>query len=201
MASAGADERHVRLVRHGETEWSRDGRHTGRSEVELTPAGVEQARALAPWAASMGFDRVLCSPRLRAQRTAELAGLAPFEVSEDLREWDYGDLEGLTTPEIRQRYPGWTIWSGPWPGGETAADVAGRADRLLARLQGSGAARVVLVGHGHFGRVLGARWARVSVEVGQWLQFDTACWSQLGWDRGVPVLSHWNVPVNRSVGT
>jgi probable phosphoglycerate mutase len=200
VAPEGADERRVWLVRHGETEWSRDGRHTGRTEVELTPAGVEQARALAPWAASMRFDRVLCSPRRRAQRTAELAGLVPFEVVEDLHEWDYGDLEGLTTIQIRQRFPGWTIWSGPWPGGETAADVAGRADRLLSRVRASGAVRVALVGHGHFSRALGARWAEASVEVGQWLEFDTACWSQLGWDRGVRVLSHWNVPVNRLAG-
>ena len=185
----------VCLVRHGETEWSRAGRHTGRTEVELTPAGVAQAVALAPWAESMQFDLVLCSPRLRTRRTAELAGLAPFEVADDLQEWDYGDLEGLTTSQIREAYPGWTIWSGPWPNGETGEDVAGRADRLLAKVQAAGAARVALVGHGHFGRVLGARWAEADVAVAEWLLFDTGSWSELGWDRGGPVLSHWNVPV------
>ena len=197
MGPEGAGGPRVWLVRHGETEWSRDGRHTGRTDLELTPTGVEQARSLAPWAASMRFDRVLCSPRQRARHTAELAGLEPFEVSEDLHEWDYGELEGLTTPEIRQSYPGWTIWTGPWPGGETAEHAAQRADRVLSVVEGSGASRVALVGHGHFSRVLGARWARAPVEVGEWLVFDTACWSQLGWDRGTRVLNHWNVPVNR----
>ena len=187
----------VWLVRHGQTEWSRDGRHTGRTDIELTPAGEKQAKVLAEALSSTDFDLVLCSPRRRARRTAELAGLGSYEVSDDLQEWDYGDLEGLTSAQIRQRWPGWTIWSGPWPGGETSSEVAARADRLISRVRESGAARVVLVGHGHFSRVIGARWVGTEVAAGQWLEFDTACWSELAWDRGVPVLAHWNVPASR----
>lgn len=184
----------VWLLRHGQTEWSANGRHTGRTDVPLTAAGEDQARALAPLVASLKVDMVLCSPRQRARRTAELAGLAPFDVTDDLREWDYGDFEGRTTADIRREIPDWSIWTGPWAGGESAAQVAERADRLIARLRGSGASRVVLVGHGHFSRVTGARWVGAPVHAGRWLEFDTASWSRLGWDRGVPVLNHWNVP-------
>jgi broad specificity phosphatase PhoE len=181
-------------MRHGETEWSRDGRHTSQTELDLTEAGVTQAEALGPVVKRLGIELTLCSPRIRARRTAELAGLTPYEVTDDLREWDYGELEGRTTAEIRQRYPGWTIWSGPWPGGETAADVAIRADRLIARLRRTEASLLALVGHGHFGRVLAARWVGAEVAVGRWLELDTATSSHLGWDRGDPVWKHWNVP-------
>ncbi len=183
----------VWLVRHGQTVWSRDGRHTGRTDIELTAEGEQQAAALAPLAGRLGADLVLCSPRIRARRTAELAGLAPYEVTDDLQEWDYGEFEGWTTPDIRRDAPGWSIWGGPWPGGETATDVARRADRLIARVRDSGARRVVLVGHGHFSRVTAARWVGAGVEAGQWLMLDTATWSELGWDRGTPVIRHWNV--------
>jgi broad specificity phosphatase PhoE len=186
----------VWLVRHGQTEWSRDGRHTGRSDIPLTPEGEDQARALAPFVSTLQLDLILCSPRSRARRTAELAGLEPYELTDDLQEWDYGEFEGLTSKDIRVEVPGWTIWSGPWRGGETAADVASRADRLIERVRSSGAARVALVGHGHFSRVTGSRWVDVPVRAGQWLEFDTASWSQLGWDRGAPVLRHWNVPAS-----
>src|SRR4051812_3972966 len=125
------------IVRHGETEWSRTGKHTGRSDIALTAAGERQAAqagALLPKLLPAGASvRVLSSPRARAVRTAELTGYPPAEVTEDAAEWDYGELEGRTTPEIRQRYPDWSIWSGPVPGGETAAEVAARADRVLAR--------------------------------------------------------------------
>jgi broad specificity phosphatase PhoE len=184
----------VTVVRHGETEWSRNGRHTGRTDVELTEAGEVQARHVGAALAGTRFDLVLCSPRRRAQRTAELAGLVPFTTEADLAEWDYGDLEGLTTTEIQVRYPGWSIWEGPWPGGETAAAVGARADRLIGFLVGGQASRVALVGHGHFSRVLAARWAGENVNVGEWLALDTATWSELGWDRGLQVLRHWNVP-------
>ena len=113
-----------------------------------------------------------------------MAGLAPVHIDNDLVEWDYGDLEGLTTTEIQQPYPGWSIWDGPWPGGESAAAVAARADRLIERITGSGASRVALVGHGHFSRVLAARW------VGQTVRRPDGCfsiprtWSELGWLRG-----------------
>ena len=187
----------VWLIRHGQTEWSASGRHTGRTDLELTPEGEDQARALVPVLSRIDFDLVLCSPRRRAQRTAELAGLKSFEIDDDLQEWDYGDLEGLTTPQIHQRYPSWSIWDGPWPGGETAPEVTGRADRLLARVRGRAVPRVALVGHGHFSRVTGARWVGADVTVGRWLELDTASWSRLGWDRGVATLAHWNVPANQ----
>lgn len=192
--SSGAP--HVWLFRHGQTEWSANGRHTGRTDIPLTAAGEDQARALAPFVAPLGIELVLCSPRARARCTADLAGLVPYEVTEDLQEWDYGVFEGRTTADIREEYPDWTIWNGPWEGGETAGDVAARADRLISRIRGSGASKVALVGHGHFSRVTGVRWVRTAVEAGEWLEFDTASWSRLGWDRGVPVLSHWNVPAD-----
>lgn len=184
----------VWLVRHGQTEWSANGRHTGRSDIPLTAEGDEQARTLGPAVQAMDFDLVLCSPRIRAQRTAALAGLVPFEITDDLQEWDYGEVEGLTTAQIHEEVPDWTIWEGPWRGGETADDVAARADRLIERVRASGAARVALIGHGHFSRVTAARWVAAPVPTGRWLELDTAAWSELAWDRGIPVVRHWNVP-------
>ena len=182
------------LVRHGETEWSRSGRHTGRTDLDLTAVGETQARQVGAALAGARFDAVVCSPRRRAQHTAELAGLVPFTTDDDLAEWDYGELEGLTTAQIRQGYPGWSIWQGPWPGGETAAEVVARADRLIDRVSERGSRRVALVGHGHFSRVLAARWVGQSVTAGRWLDLDTATWSELGWARGDRVLRQWNVP-------
>lgn len=190
----------VWLMRHGQTEWSANGRHTGRTDIPLTGAGEDQARALAPVVASLDLDLILCSPLQRARCTAELAGLVPFEVDEDLQEWDYGELEGLTTSQIRDRLPGWSIWDGPWPGAETAADVTARADRVVSRVRHSGASRVALVGHGHFSRVTAARWVGSGIGVGRWLLLDTATWSRLGWDRGAPVVEHWNVPAGARPG-
>ena len=192
-----SDAPQVWLIRHGQTEWSANGRHTGRTDLDLTSEGEGQAKALAPILAGIDFDLVLCSPRTRARRTAELAGLAAFEVDDDLQEWDYGDLEGLTTPQIHERFPGWSIWDGPWSGGETAADVTARADRLISRLRNRGASNVALVGHGHFSRVTGARWVGADVTIGRGLELDTASWSRLGWDRGTPTLAHWNVPAQQ----
>ena len=189
----------VWLVRHGPTEWSENGRHTSRTDLDLTPEGERVARDLAGVFAAFGVDQVVTSPRLRARRTAELAGLTPAESCDDLREWEYGEMEGLTTPEIRETWPGWTIWEGPWPGGESAGDVAVRADRLIHRLvaPATGPGRVVLVGHGHFSRVIAARWVGEPVDSGRWLELGTASWSLLGWDRGTRVLRHWNVPAGR----
>jgi broad specificity phosphatase PhoE len=182
------------LIRHGETGWSRSGQHTSYTELDLTLTGEEQARRVGAALAGAEFDLVLCSPRLRAVRTAELAGLVPFTIDDDLAEWDYGDLEGLTTPEIQQRYPGWSIWAGPWPGGETSAAVRDRADRLIGQVVAIGLPRVALIGHGHMGRVLAARWVGGEVPVGQWLELDTGTWSELGWYRGTRVLRRWNLP-------
>jgi broad specificity phosphatase PhoE len=161
----------------------------------LTAAGEDQARALAPFVATLDLDLVLCSPRERARRTAELAGLTPCEITDDLQEWDYGEFEGRTTAQIHTGLPDWSIWDGPWKGGEADEDVRARALRLISSVRASGADRVVLVGHGHFSRVIGATWVDAPAAAGRWLEFDTASWSQLGWHRGTPVLAHWNVPV------
>jgi probable phosphoglycerate mutase len=181
----------VWVIRHGQTEWSRTGRHTSCTDVDLTPAGVANAKRLR---GSVQADLVLCSPRLRARRTAELAGLTPFEVTEDLREWDYGELEGLTSAQIQETYPDWTIWDGPWPGGETAADVTARADRFWKEICSLEVESVALVGHGHFSRVLAARWVGEEVTVGRWLDLNTGTVSELGWSRGDRVLCRWNAP-------
>lgn len=147
-----------------------------------------------PAVEAIGFDLVLCSPRLRAQRTAELAGLVPYAVADDLREWDYGAFEGLTTSEIRQDRPDWSIWSGPWEDGETATEVAARADRVIELVLGSGAEKVALVGHGHFSRVIAARWVDQDISIGRWLDLDTATLSELAWSRGARILRRWNSP-------
>ena len=160
--------------------------------------GEAQARQVGAALAGTRFDLVLCSPRRRARRTAELAGLVPFTIDEGLAEWDYGEFEGLTTTQIQDRYPGWTIWEGPWGGGETSTQVADRADGVIDRTLASGVDRAAFVGHGHFSRVLAARWVGEEVRVGRWLDLDTATWSELGWDRGTRVLHHWNVPPARS---
>jgi probable phosphoglycerate mutase len=183
----------VVVVRHAETPWSRSGQHTGRTEVDLTPEGERQAAAIGTALAGTHFDLVLCSPRVRARHTAALAGLEPIRIDDDLAEWDYGDFEGLTTSEIQTRAPGWSIWDGPWPGGETAAQVAARADCVVDTLLGAGVDRIAVVGHGHFSRVLAARWLDQDIAVASRLLLDTASWSELGWYRGVRVLGHWNV--------
>src|SRR6478672_13271214 len=136
------------LVRHGETEWSRDGRHTSTTELDLTDKGVEVACTLKERLAGTAFDLVLSSPRHRARRTAELAGFADAEVDDDLVEWDYGDYEGITTAEIRETVPGWTVWTHPTPGGETPAEVAARLDRVNARLAAV-PGDVLVFGHSH----------------------------------------------------
>jgi probable phosphoglycerate mutase len=188
----------ITLVRHGETAWSRDGRHTSRTDLDLTGRGEAQARALAGLLADCRFDAVLASPRRRAWRTAELAGLEPCEVDDDLREWDYGELEGRTSAEIARELPGWSIWDGPWIDGENATDVAERADRVIRRLLSFGpGAQVALVGHGHFSRALAARWLGAEVRDGRWLALDTATVSELGWEHSRPVVWRWNVAASR----
>jgi len=191
-------------MRHGETEWSRSGQHTSRTDLPLTSEGERQATELGEVVRSLrgghGFDLVLCSPMMRARRTAELAGLCGadgsvrhFEVDPDLCEWDYGELEGRVTREIRGQYPGWSIWGGPWPGGESASSVTERADRVIARVVDSAASSVALVGHGHFSRALAGRWVGDGIGVGRWLELDTASVSELGWSRGERVLRRWNL--------
>jgi broad specificity phosphatase PhoE len=178
------------LVRHGETEWSRDHRHTSVTDLDLTAAGVEVARLLRERLADHEFDLVLSSPRLRARRTAELAGFEP-ELDEDLVEWAYGDYEGVTTAEIRESVPGWTVWTHPTPGGETAEQVAVRLDRVVARAR-EARGDVLVFGHGHALRALAARWIGQPVEEGRFFKLDTATVGILGYERETPVVLRWN---------
>jgi probable phosphoglycerate mutase len=183
------------LIRHGETEWSAAGRHTGATDVPLTAAGERQAAALRDMLAEVRPALVLCSPRRRAQHTAELAGLPVDETVEDLAEWNYGAYEGRTTAEIRTDNPEWSLWTSGVPGGETQQQVGARADRVLARAAAALTdGPVVLVGHGHFSRVLGARWIGLPVSGGARLLLGTAAPSVLGMQYGTPAIVRWNLP-------
>ena len=181
----------VWLVRHGETAWSRDGLHTSVTEVELTELGVESARELRPRLAAHAFVLVLTSPRLRARRSAELAGFPDAIVDDDLAEWAYGSYEGLTTAAIRETVPGWTVWTHPSPGGESAADVRERLDRVIARARAA-AGDVLLFAHSHALRALTARWLGLPVTDGRLFRLDTATVSVLGHERETPVVVRWN---------
>ena len=179
------------VIRHGETEWSRDGRHTSRTEVELTPEGEEMTRGLAARLAGVDFDLVLTSPRVRTRVTAELAGFPDAQVEDDLAEWDYGTYEGITTPEIREEVPGWTVWTHPCPGGETAEQVSRRLDRVVAKVRATGG-RVLVFSHGHASRALAARWLGQPVEEGRLFLLGTGTISVLGYERESPVVARWN---------
>ncbi|MFG1701579.1 histidine phosphatase family protein [Nonomuraea sp. M3C6] len=189
------------LLRHGETEWSKAGKHTGRTDLPLTEHGEDQGRALAPLVKEQVFDLVLVSPAQRARRTAELAGLTGYRVDADLWEWDYGGYEGITTAEIRKTRPGWYLWrDGVIPGdaehpGESAAAVGARADRVIELAKGV-EGRVALVAHGHFLRILAARWLGLPPEEGRALKLDTGTYSRLGFEHEEPVLLTWNAPVS-----
>ncbi|SUA72950.1 2,3-bisphosphoglycerate-dependent phosphoglycerate mutase [Nocardia otitidiscaviarum] len=192
-----ADNEHrLVLLRHGETEWSRARKHTGRTDLPLTAAGEAQARTAAKILEGLALrdPLVISSPRQRAVHTAELAGFPADRVDDDLAEWDYGDYEGITTPQIREHDPDWTIWTGTVPGGETAAQVSARADRVLDRvgpeLRGHD---VVLVGHGHFSRALIARWLDLEVREGRRFFMSTAGVSVLGHDHDARTLRAHNL--------
>jgi probable phosphoglycerate mutase len=187
------EERHdVVLVRHGETEWSLSGRHTGVTDIPLTGHGREQAAALEGPLARWSFALVLASPRQRARDTCALALPAAHAViTDDLAEWDYGEYEGRTTSAIRESVPGWTIFDGGAPGGETPEQVAARADRVLARARDADG-DVALFAHGHILRVVAARWLGLDARDGRLLALDAATLSVLGWEREQPVLRLWN---------
>jgi probable phosphoglycerate mutase len=191
MTDDGAPVSQLWLVRHGETEWSASGRHTSRTDLDLTEAGVDAARSVADKLRGTSFTRVLSSPLLRARRTAELAGAGSPELVEDLREWDYGDDEGLTTAQIRESRPGWTVWRDGPRGGETCAEVGARADRVVELVRAVDGP-VLAFSHGHFSRVLGARWLGLEVTDGAHLTLSTASVSVLGWERDTPAVLHWN---------
>jgi probable phosphoglycerate mutase len=180
------------LVRHGATEWSRSGQHTGRTDLPLLAEGEEQARATGSLLSGIDFSLVLCSPLQRAQRTCELAGLLDRAVIDtDLQEWDYGDYEGVTTPTIRESVPGWTVWSGTCPNGETIEQVSTRADRVIERVRKE-SGNVIVFAHGHFLRVLTARWCELDPVEGQRFILDPATLSILGWERETPAVRQWN---------
>ena len=183
------------LARHGETEWSRDRRHTGRTDIPLTEAGRRQAALLRGALAGRDFARVLSSPLSRALETCRLAGLGDrAELSDDLLEWDYGEYEGIRTAEIRERRPGWNLWRDGCPGGETAADVGRRADRVVAALEGLDR-DVAVFAHGHVLRVLAARWLGLGPEAGALFKLDTGTISALGYERETRVITRWNAPL------
>lgn len=182
------------LARHGETEWSRAGRHTGRTDVSLTARGEQQAAALGARLRGVEFALVLASPLARARRTAELAGFgAVLEVDPDLMEVDYGSYEGMTSAEIRRARPGWDLWRDGCPGGETIREAAARAERVLARARAAGPGRpVLLVGHGHLTRTLATRALTLDPDHGRHLALDPASLSIVGSEHAAPALRLWN---------
>ena len=180
------------LVRHGETEWSRTGRHTGRTDLELTEHGRAEARSIADAVSTIDFSRVFASPLRRAWETAELVGLHP-ERDDDLVEWDYGDYEGISTAEVRRTVPDWSVWTHEIVGGETIDQVAARADRAIERyaaLQG----RIGVVAHSHVLRIFTARWLGLEPDAGRHFVLNTATVSLLGWERENRVIRRWNDP-------
>lgn len=190
MSSSG---RYLVLLRHGETEWTISGRHTGRSDIELTEAGREEARAAGRRLEGMKFDRVVTSPMHRAVETCRLAGFGDGATTDDaLMEWDYGEYEGITTAEIQETVPDWSLFVQGCPGGESAADVGARVDPLVdAAREGEG--NWLFAAHGHVLRVVGARWVGLPPEDGVMLNLGTAAVCFLGFEHDRPVITHWNL--------
>jgi len=185
----------VVLVRHGQTEWSRDLRHTGRTDVPLTDDGRAQAERLGEPLRDWTFNRVLASPLSRALDTCRLAGFGDSaELSDALLEWDYGDYEGETTPQIFELRPGWNLWRDGCPGGEASSDVGARVDPLISELKATDG-DVLVFAHGHLLRVLAARWLELSPEAGAHFWLATATISVLGFERETPAFRRWNAPV------
>ena len=185
-------ERELVLVRHGQTEWSATGQHTGRTDIPLTELGRRQAAALGGMLSGIPFVLVLSSPLRRAWETMELAGYASSAVAtDDLMEWDYGAYEGRRADEIRAQIPDWSVWTHPIIGGETIEQVAARADRAIAQAFAVDEP-VAIFAHGHLLRVLAARWIGLPAEKGRHFRLDTATVSVLGWERGNRVIVRWN---------
>jgi len=183
---------HLWLVRHGETEWARLGKHTGRTDIPLTELGRQQATAVAAKLVGHRFALVLSSPLSRALDTAHLAGYTKtVQTTDDLLEWDYGADEGRTTAEIRLERPGWSIWDGGPKGGETIDDVATRVDRVIARARDQ-TGDVLAFAHAHVLRILAARWIEAAPRLGRSFELSTATVSVLGWERQQPTVERWN---------
>jgi probable phosphoglycerate mutase len=184
-------------MRHGETEWSVDGRHTSRTDIPLTAHGRQRAKELGEYLKGTKFAAVLCSPMLRAKETCEIAGFGDVAVVDDgLKEWDYGLYEGRTTKEIQKEIPGWSVWKDPIVGGETLAQVGARADGVIARaLAAAGdadGAKVALFAHAHILRILAARWIGLAARGGELFALGTGSVSVLGWERETRVIERWN---------
>jgi len=195
------DRPRVWLVRHGETEWSLSGQHTGRTDVPLTQAGRRQAEALGRHLSGCSFALVLTSPLGRARETCRLAGYgSSAQVMDDLREWDYGIYEGRTTAAIRAVEPGWSIWTNPVPEAESVDQVGARARRVIDRALGAGA-DVALFSHGHLLRILSACWIGRPPDDGRLFALATASVSVLGWERETRVIQSWNLAVPSTLET
>jgi probable phosphoglycerate mutase len=180
------------LVRHGETEWSLSGQHTGITDIPLTEKGREVAKLFEPFFAKINFSLVLTSPMGRARTTCELAGLGKqAKIDPDLKEWNYGEYEGLTTKEIQERSPDWILFRDGCPGGERPEEMKTRVDRLMAKIR-SVDGSVALFAHGHVLRVLVARWVGLPVEAGAHFMLDTATLSVLSYYREIPAVKRWN---------
>ena len=188
--------REIWLIRHGETEWSRSGAHTGRTDIPLTSTGRDNAAALGRFLAGRRFGLVLCSPMQRARDTCRLAGFADgAQIDPNLREWDYGDFEGRTTPAIREEIPGWSLWEDGVRNGETVAQVAARADAVIARALAAGA-DAALFAHGHVLRILTARWLGLEASAGRLFALGTASVGVLGYERETQVVTRWNLSIS-----
>lgn len=185
--------REIWLIRHGETEWTLTGAHTGRTDIPLTAAGERHAAAIGRRLAGRPFALVLTSPLQRARETCRLAGYGDVaQADPDLSEWDYGAYEGLTSAQIQKEVPGWTIWTSPVPRGETIQQVAGRANRVIERASAING-DVALFAHGHLLRVLTACWLGLPPDAGKFFALDTASLSVLGYERETRVITRWNV--------
>jgi broad specificity phosphatase PhoE len=191
--AAASSQNEVVLVRHGETEWSRTGRHTGRTDIPLTERGREQVTGVGEVLKGRRFELVLTSPLARAAETARLAGFADVaEARLELMEWDYGEYEGRTTIDIRKERPGWSLWRDGVPAGETAAEVGARVDKVIAEVRAAGGDGLVFA-HGHVLRVLAARWLGLAPTEGRLFALDSATISVLGYERETPVIRIWNL--------
>jgi probable phosphoglycerate mutase len=193
--AAGESQGDVVLVRHGETEWTLSGQHTGRTDIPLTERGREEARLLSPLLSSADFALVLSSPLQRARETCELAGLGSHvQLEPDLMEWNYGEYEGLTSKQIKRVAPNWMVFDDGCPGGESPEEVGARVDRVIRRIR-AGSGRVALFAHGHLLRVFVSRWIGFPPSAGQHFLLNTSTVSVLGYYQGVPAVKRWNAPV------
>lgn len=180
------------LIRHGETAWSLTGQHSGRYDLPLTPHGEEEALATAVALRGVEFDQVICSPLQRATRTCELTGFLPqARIEPDAAEWDYGDCTGFTQQQLQEKYPGWTIWAGVVPNGESIDEIAARARRVVDRIRREGG-RVALFAHGHFLRVFTTQYLGLEPQRGRHFALETAAVCILAMEQGEPAIVAWN---------